>query len=85
MCRLKILLFLILLLFPLRGFSLSLEEGLKIVADTGRDVKIARSDEEVARLLAHNGALAHELGGRSPIGPVPARRGSPPAPSGSPG
>jgi outer membrane protein TolC len=49
MKRLEIALFLVLFLFPLRGFSLTLEEGLKIVADTGRDVKIARSDEEVAR------------------------------------
>ncbi len=29
--------------------ALTLEEGLKIVAETGRDVKIARSGEEVAR------------------------------------
>jgi outer membrane protein TolC len=37
------------LLFPHVGRALTLEEGLKIVAETGRDIKIARSDEEVAR------------------------------------
>jgi len=37
------------LLFPSVGHALTLEEGLKIVAYTGRDIKIARSDEEVAR------------------------------------
>ncbi len=37
------------LLFPGMGHALTLEEGLKIVAETGRDVKIARSDEDVAR------------------------------------
>ena len=42
-------LFLSMVLFPGQGRALTLEEGLKIVADTGRDVKIARSDEDVAR------------------------------------
>ena len=42
-------LFLSIVLFPGAGRALTLEEGLKIVADTGRDVKIARSDEDVAR------------------------------------
>jgi outer membrane protein TolC len=37
------------LLFPHIGRALTLDEGLKIVAETGRDIKIARSDEEVAR------------------------------------
>ena len=42
-------LFLSIVLFPGTGRALTLEEGLKIVAETGRDVKIARSDEDVAR------------------------------------
>jgi len=37
------------LLFPLTAHALSLEEGLKIITETGRDVMIARSDEDVAR------------------------------------
>src|SRR5512143_1141492 len=49
MRRFQILLFLCMLLFPHVGLALTLEEGLKIVAETGRDIKIARSDEEVAR------------------------------------
>ncbi len=36
-------------LFPAEGSALTLEEGLKIVAASGRDVKIARSNEEAAR------------------------------------
>jgi outer membrane protein TolC len=49
MKRLILLLFWCLILVPDTGHALTLEEGLKIVAETGRDVKIARSDEEVAR------------------------------------
>jgi outer membrane protein len=49
MRRFQISLFLCMLLFPHVGLALTLEEGLKIVAETGRDIKIARSDEEVAR------------------------------------
>jgi outer membrane protein len=49
MRRFQIFLFLCMLLFPHVGLALTLEEGLKIVAETGRDIKIARSDEEVAR------------------------------------
>ncbi len=37
------------LLFPGPGHALTLEEGLKIVAETGRDIKIARSGEDTAR------------------------------------
>jgi outer membrane protein len=37
------------LLFPLTAHALSLEEGLKIITETGRDITIARSDEDVAR------------------------------------
>ncbi len=37
------------LLFPLTAHALSLEEGLKIITETGRDIMIARSDEDVAR------------------------------------
>ena len=36
-------------LFPLTAHALSLEEGLRIVTETGRDIMIARSDEDVAR------------------------------------
>jgi outer membrane protein TolC len=42
-------LILCLLLAPVPGFALTLEEGLKIVSDSGRDVKIARMNEEAAR------------------------------------
>jgi outer membrane protein len=41
--------FICLSLFPSLGRALTLEEGLKIVAETGRDVKLARSDEDAAR------------------------------------
>ena len=41
--------FLFLLLLPSTGRPLTLEEGLKIVADSGRDIRIARSNEEAAR------------------------------------
>jgi outer membrane protein TolC len=37
------------LLFPLTAHALSLEEGLRLVTETGRDIMIARSDEDVAR------------------------------------
>jgi outer membrane protein TolC len=43
------LVFLSVILFPGFGQSLTLEEGLKIVAETGRDAKIARSREDAAR------------------------------------
>ena len=36
-------------LFPAAGNALTLQEGLKIVTENGRDVAIARSDEEVAK------------------------------------
>jgi outer membrane protein len=49
MKRPVLFLFLCITLFPGVGRALTLEEGLKIVAETGRDVKIARSDEEAAR------------------------------------
>jgi outer membrane protein len=44
-----ILLLLTLIFLPRRVDALTLEEGLKIVAESGRDVKIARSGEEAAR------------------------------------
>jgi outer membrane protein len=49
MKRLPLALFLSLVLTPLTVHALSLEEGLKIITETGRDVTIARSDEDVAR------------------------------------
>ncbi len=50
MKRLLILLLLLAALFvPTVGRALTLEEGLKIVSETGRDVKIAESNEAAAR------------------------------------
>jgi outer membrane protein len=50
MKRLLILLLLLAtLLVPAAGRALTIEEGLKIVSETGRDVKIAESNEAVAR------------------------------------
>jgi outer membrane protein len=49
MKRLHLVLALLLVLSPLTAHALSLEEGLKIITETGRDVTIARSDEDVAR------------------------------------
>jgi outer membrane protein len=49
MKRLQLALALFLAFSPLTAHALSLQEGLKIVTETGRDVQIARSDEEVAR------------------------------------
>ncbi len=49
MKRLQLVLALFLALSPFTAHALSLEEGLKIVTETGRDVTIARSDEDVAR------------------------------------
>jgi len=48
MKRLLLLLILAVLL-PQTARALTLEEGLKIVAETGRDIKLARSDESAAR------------------------------------
>jgi outer membrane protein len=42
-------LLLCLFFLPSIGRAMTLEEGLKIVAESGRDMKIARSDEEAAR------------------------------------
>jgi len=49
MKRLPLVFFLSLILSPFMSHALSLQEGLKIVTETGRDVQIARSDEDVAR------------------------------------
>lgn len=45
----QIALILCFLLLPLSASSLTLEEGLKIVTESGRDVEIARADEDAAR------------------------------------
>ena len=37
------------ILFPVFGHALSIQEGLRIVTETGRDVAIAHSEEDVAR------------------------------------
>ncbi len=49
MKRIHLLFSLCVLFAPLAGYALSLEEGLSIVVEKGRDVAIARSDEDVAR------------------------------------
>ena len=49
MKRLLPVIFLSLVLSPFTVHALSLQEGLKIITETGRDVQIARSDEDVAR------------------------------------
>ncbi len=49
MKRLFMIFVVIILFVPLVGHALTLEEGLKIVVENGRDVAIARSDEDVAR------------------------------------
>lgn len=49
MKRLQVVLALVLALSPIAAHALSLQEGLKIITETGRDVQIARSDEDVAR------------------------------------
>jgi outer membrane protein TolC len=49
MKRIHLLFSLCVLFTPLAVHALSLEEGLRIVVEEGRDVAIARSDEDVAR------------------------------------
>jgi outer membrane protein len=49
MKRSQCILALFLSLLPFTVHALSLEEGLTIIIETGRDVQIARSDEDVAR------------------------------------
>ncbi len=49
MKRLQIALFAALIFPPLIAHALSLEEGLKIITETGRDVTIAQSDEDFSR------------------------------------
>jgi outer membrane protein TolC len=49
MKRSHLVLALFLSLFPFTVHALSLEEGLKIITETGRDVQIARSDEDSSR------------------------------------
>jgi len=46
---LPIALILCFLLLPISAYPITLEEGLKIVTESGRDVEIARSDEAAAR------------------------------------
>jgi outer membrane protein TolC len=49
MKRLFMIFMVIMLYVPFAGHALTLEEGLKIVVESGRDVAIARSDEDAAR------------------------------------
>ncbi len=78
--------FVALLFVPLPGHALTLDEGLKIVVDNGRDVTIARSDEDVARaavslarapwlptvdLYGNQTWLRYEPQAKTPFGPFP--------------
>jgi len=73
-------------LFPLTAHALSLEEGLRIVTETGRDVLIARSDEDSSRaavslarspwlpfvdLYGRETWLQYEPQAKTPFGPFP--------------
>ncbi len=49
MKRLPILMFLLFLLAPHKVFSLTLEDGLRIVTERGRDINISRAEEHAAR------------------------------------
>lgn len=71
---------------PLTGKALTLQEGLKIVTENGRDVAIARSDEEVAKgavslarspwlpsldLFGRETWLRDQPEAKTPFGPMP--------------
>jgi outer membrane protein len=75
-----------LLLLPLTSNALTLEQGLKIVVDKGRDVSIARSDEDAARaavslarspwlpfvdLYGQHTWLRYQTAAVTPFGPFP--------------
>jgi outer membrane protein TolC len=78
--------FLILLVFPVSGRALTLAEGLQIAVQDGRDVGIARSDEDVARsaiglarspwlpvvdLYGRETWLRYQPEAKTPFGPFP--------------
>jgi outer membrane protein len=86
MKRLPIVCLLACLLVPLSGHALTLQEGLKIVVESGRDVTIARSQEEAARstlslarspwlptvdAYARQTWLQYEPQAKTPFGPFP--------------
>ncbi len=86
MKRLPTVLFMMLLFLPLTSYALSLGEGLKIVVDNGREVRIAQSDEDVARaavslarspwlpfvdLYGRQTWLRYEPQAKTPFGPFP--------------
>jgi outer membrane protein TolC len=86
MNRLRLSLVLALILVPLAAHALSLEEGLKIVTETGRDITIARSDEESSReaislarspwfpfvdLYGRETWLQYQPEAKTPFGPMP--------------
>jgi len=48
MRRLGFFLYLVLLLFPARAFSLTLDEGLKLVTENGRDIRISQAQVDAA-------------------------------------
>ncbi len=75
-----------LFLFPATGNALTLQEGLKIVTENGRDVAIARADEEVAKgavslarspwlpsldLYGRETWLRNQPEAKTPFGPMP--------------
>ncbi len=78
--------FVCLLLLPLTSNALTLEQGLKIVVDKGRDVSIARSDEDAARaaislarspwlpsvdLYGQHTWMQYQVVAKTPLGPFP--------------
>jgi outer membrane protein len=98
MKRLLVIFALIMLFSPPAGHALTLEEGLKIVAESGRDVAIARSDEDAARasvslarspwlptvdLYGRETWLANQPAAKLPF-TLPTTPGSPPPPDSIP-
>lgn len=86
MKRSAIVLFLTMALSPFTVHALTLAEGLKIITETGRDVNIARSDEDAARaavslarspwlpfvdLYGRETWLQYQPEAKTPFGPFP--------------
>ncbi len=86
MKRLLLVLVLFLSLSPVTVHALSLEAGLKLVTETGRDIMIARSDEDSSRnavslarspwlpvvdLFGRETWLQYEPQAKTPFGPLP--------------
>ncbi len=86
MKRLQLVLALFLSVLPITVHALSLEEGLKLITETGRDIMIARSDEDSSRnavslarspwlpyvdLFGRETWLQYEPQAKTPFGPLP--------------